>query len=385
MTEGQMDRIYLDNAATTRLSRRALAAMLPFMEGEQGNPSSLHSYARAARKALEGARGRIARSIGAQEGEIVFTSGGSEGNNCLLRGTVAANREKGRHVITSAVEHPSVLNTLRSLEQEGRIALTVLPVDGYGRVSVSEAFEALRPETILLSVMLANNEVGTVEPISSLGALCRARGVLLHVDAVQGAGHLPLDVQALGADLLTLSAHKFHGPRGVGAVYIRKGVAVLPFVTGGEQEKHRRAGTENVGGAVGMAEALAEQIEDMAAEQERLNALSDRLIDGILSTVSDAQLTGHRTERLPGVVSFLFEGVSADELLALLDMQGLAASAGSACTAGSNEPSHVLLAMGLLDGRRAAPLRLSLGRYTTQAEIDRVLDILPETVKRLRG
>ena len=380
-----MDRIYLDNAATTRLSRRALAAMLPYMEGEQGNPSSLHSYARTARKALEGARDRIARCIGAEAGEIVFTSGGSEGNNYLLRGAVEANRARGNHVITSAVEHPSVLNTLRSLERTGRIALTVLPVDGWGRVSVGEAFEALRPDTILLCVMLANNEVGTIEPISSLGALCRARGVLLHVDAVQGAGHLPLDVQALGADLMTLSAHKFHGPRGVGAVYVRKGAAVAPFVTGGEQEKHRRAGTENVAGAVGMAEALWEQTEDMDREQERLKALSDRLIDGILSAVPNAQLTGHRTERLPGVVSFLFDDVSPDELLALLDMQGVAASAGSACTAGSNEPSHVLRAMGLLDGRRAAPLRLSLGRYTTEAEIDRVLEILPETVKRLRG
>ena len=380
-----MDLMYLDNAATTRLSRRALAAMLPLMEGEQGNPSSLHSYAREARKAMERARGQVARCIGADEGEIVFTSGGSEGNNYLLRGAIEANRDRGSHVITSAVEHPSVLNTLHALEKQGRIQLTVLPVDGYGRVSVVDMFAALQPDTVLVSVMLANNEVGTLQPISSIGNLCRERGVLFHVDAVQGAGHLPIDVQALRADMLTISAHKFHGPRGVGAAYVRKGTQVAPLMTGGEQEKHRRAGTENVAGVVGMAEALMEQTEDMEQERERLQSLSEKLIGGILSTVPDCQLTGHRTERLPGVISFLFEGVSPDELLALLDMQGVAASAGSACTAGSNEPSHVLQAMGLLDGRRCAPLRLSLGRYTTDKDIDRVLDILPKTVARLRG
>jgi cysteine desulfurase len=380
-----MDRIYLDNAATTRLSGRALAAMLPLLEGEQGNPSSLHSYARAARKSLEQARVQVARCVNADENEIVFTSGGSEGNNFLLRGAVAASRERGSHVITSAVEHPSVLNTLYAMERQGTIQLTVLPVDGYGRVSVLDVFEAIRSDTALVSVMLANNEVGTLQPISSIGNLCRERGVLLHVDAVQGTGHMPINVQALRVDLLTISAHKFHGPRGVGAAYIRKGVSVSPLITGGEQEKHRRAGTENVAGIVAMAEALQERVEEMEEEQERLKALSDRLIDGVLSAVTDCQLTGHRTERLPGVVSFLFEGVSPDELLALLDMQGVAASAGSACTAGSNEPSHVLQAMGLIDGRRCAPLRLSMGRCTTEAEIDRVLEILPQTVARLRG
>ena len=377
--------MYLDNAATTRLSQRALAAMLPFWEGEQGNPSSLHSYARAAKKALEKARSEIARSIGAQEGGIVFTSGGSEGNNYLLRGAIEANRDKGSHVITSSVEHPSVLNALQGLARQGRIQLTVLPVDGYGRMSVIDLFEAICPDTVLISLIAANNEVGTLQPLSSIGALCRERGILFHTDAVQGAGHMPLDVQALPVDMLTLSAHKFHGPRGIGAVYVRKGVAVSPLITGGEQEKHRRAGTENVAGAVGMAEALAEQMEDMEEERERLKTLSDTLIDGILSAVPDCQLTGHRTERLPGIVSFLFEGVSPDELLALLDMQGVAASAGSACTAGSNEPSHVLRAMGLLDGRRCAPLRLSLSRYTTEEQIERVLRILPQTVARLRG
>ena len=377
--------MYLDNAATTRLSQRALAAMLPFWEEEQGNPSSLHSYARTAKKALEKARNEIARCLGAQEGEIVFTSGGSEGNNYLLRGVIEANRDKGSHVITSSVEHPTVLNTLHALAQQGRIQLTVLPVDGYGRVAVIDFFEAIRPDTVLISLMAANNEVGTLQPLSSIGALCRERGIPFHTDAVQGAGHMPLDVRALPVDLLTLSAHKFHGPRGIGAVYVRKGVAVSSLITGGEQEKHRRAGTENVAGAVGMAEALTEQMEDMEEEQKRLKTLSDTLIDGILSVVPDSQLTGHRTERLPGIVSFLFEGVSPDELLALLDMRGVAASAGSACTAGSNEPSHVLRAMGLLDDRRCGSLRLSLGRYTTAEQIERVLAILPETVARLRG
>ena len=380
-----MDRIYLDNAATTRLSRRALAAMLPFMEGEQGNPSSLHSYARSSRKALEQARSQIAGCLHAEDGEIVFTSGGSEGNNYLLRGAIEGNRSRGRHVITSSVEHPSVLNTLSALEGQGNIEVTVLPVDGYGRVSVVDLLEALRPDTMLVSLMLANNEVGSLQPVSSVGALCRERGILFHTDAVQAAGHMPLDVQALQADLMTISAHKFHGPRGVGAVYVRKGVAVSPLITGGEQEKHRRAGTENVPGAIGMAEALSEQNEDMEEEQARLRALWDTLTQGILHAISDCQLTGHPLERLFGVVSFLFEGVSADELLALLDMQGIAASVGSACTAGSNEPSRVLQAMGLLNGRRCAPLRLSMGRYTRAEEIERVLDVLPKTVARLRG
>lgn len=375
----------MDNAATTRLSRRALAAMLPYMEGEQGNPSSLHSYARSSRKALEQARSQIAGCLHADDGEIVFTSGGSEGNNYLLRGAIEGNRSRGRHVITSAVEHPSVLNTLFALERQGIIEVTVLPVDGYGRVSVVDLVEALRPDTMLVSLMLANNEVGSLQPVSSVGALCRERGILFHTDAVQAAGHMPLDVQALQADLMTISAHKFHGPRGVGAVYVRRGVAVFPLITGGEQEKHRRAGTENVPGAIGMAEALSEQNEDMEEEQARLRALWDTLTQGILHAISDCQLTGHPLERLFGVVSFLFEGVSADELLALLDMQGIAASAGSACTAGSNEPSRVLQAMGLLNGRRCAPLRLSMGRYTRAEEIERVLDVLPKTVARLRG
>ena len=375
----------MDNAATTRLSRRALAAMLPYMEGEQGNPSSLHSYARAARKSLEQARVQVARCVNADENEIVFTSGGSEGNNYLLRGAIEGNRSRGRHVITSAVEHPSVLNTLSALERQGIIEVTVLPVDGYGRVSVVDLVEALRPDTMLVSLMLANNEVGSLQPVSSVGALCRERGILFHTDAVQAAGHMPLDVQALQADLVTISAHKFHGPRGVGAVYVRRGVAVSPLITGGEQEKHRRAGTENVPGAIGMAEALSEQNEDMEEEQARLRALWDTLTQGILHAISDCQLTGHPLERLFGVVSFLFEGVSADELLALLDMQGIAASAGSACTAGSNEPSRVLQAMGLLNGRRCAPLRLSMGRYTRAEEIERVLYVLPKTVARLRG
>ena len=380
-----MDRIYLDNAATTRLSRRALAAMLPYMEGEQGNPSSLHSYARSSRKALEQARSQIAGCLHADDGEIVFTSGGSEGNTYLLRGAIEGNRSRGRHVITSSVEHPSVLNTLSALERQGIIEVTVLPVDGYGRVSVVDLVEAIRTYTMLVSLMLANNEVGSLQPVSSVGALCRERGILFHTDAVQAAGHMPLDVQALQADLMTISAHKFHGPRGVGAVYVRKGVAVSPLITGGEQEKHRRAGTENVPGAIGMAEALSEQNEDMEEEQARLRALWDTLTQGILHAISDCQLTGHPLERLFGVVSFLFEGVSADELLALLDMQGIAASAGSACTAGSNEPSRVLQAMGLLNGRRCAPLRLSMGRYTRAEEIERVLYVLPKTVARLRG
>ena len=381
-----MKRIYMDNAATTQLSSRALAAMLPFLKGEQGNPSSLHSYARESRKSLEQARSVVAYHLGAEEDEIVFTSGGSEGNNYLLRGAIDANLEKGNHVITSAIEHPSVLNTLLSLQNKGIIELTVLPVDEFGRVSVIDMIRCFRPETVLVSIMLANNEVGTIQPIPSIGALCREKGILLHVDSVQAVGHIPVDVRCLNADLLTLSAHKFHGPRGIGAVYIRKGTSVAPIITGGEQEKHRRAGTENVAGAVGMAEALDEQTESMAERNRYISDLSSKLIDTVLSTVPDCCLTGHRIERLPGIVSFLFDNINTDELLAMLDMQGIAASAGSACTAGSNEPSHVLQAMGLFNGSiERAPLRLSFGRYTDEQEIDLLISVLKSTVERLRS
>lgn len=359
--------------------------MLPFWEGEQGNPSSLHSYARESRKAMEAARGKIAGILGAKPQEIFFTSGGSEGNNLLLRGSIEANGKKGRHVITSAVEHPSVLGTLQDLMQRGHIELTILPVDEHGQVSVSSLKEALRPDTVLVSIMTANNEVGTLEPIDEIGTICKENGSIFHSDGVQAAGHIPVDVKESKLGLLSLSAHKFHGPRGVGAVYIQSDTAVHPLITGGEQEHHLRAGTQNVPGIVGMAEALAEAMEEYSAVHARLQSFQSKLVQAVLSNVPNSRLTGHPTERLPGTVSFLFDGVSTDELLAMLDMNGIAASAGSACTAGSHQPSHVLSAMGLLNSVHKAPLRLSMSRYTTEDEVNKVIAILPDIVARLRG
>ena len=377
--------IYADNAATTRLSPHALEVMTDVARNTWGNPSSLYELGQRAQEALSDARSRMAALLGADAKEIYFTSGGSEGDNQAIRSCARLGAAKNkRHIISTAFEHHAVLHTLKRLEKEG-YEVTYLPVHENGIVTADEVKAAIRPDTCLVTIMFANNEIGTIQPIREIGAVCQAAKVPFHTDAVQAAGHIRIDVKEMNIDLLSLSAHKFHGPRGVGAAYIRKGVSVSPLITGGEQEKHRRAGTENVAGIVAMAEALQERVEEMEEEQERLKALSDRLIDGVLSAVTDCQLTGHRMERLPSIVSFLFEGVSPDELLALLDMQGVAASAGSACTAGSNEPSHVLQAMGLIDGRRCAPLRLSMGRCTTEAEIDRVLEILPQTVARLRG
>ena len=359
--------------------------MLPFWEGEQGNPSSLHSYARESRKAMEAARGKIAGILGAKPQEIFFTSGGSEGNNLLLRGSIEANGKKGRHVITSAVEHPSVLGTLQDMMQRGQIELTILPVDEYGQVSVSSLKEALRPDTVLVSIMTANNEVGTLEPVDEIGTICKENGSIFHSDGVQAVGHIPVDVKESKLGLLSLSAHKFHGPRGVGAVYIQSDTAVHPLITGGEQEHHLRAGTQNVPGIVGMAEALAEAMEEYPAVHARLQSFQSKLVQAVLSNVPNSRLTGHPTERLPGTVSFLFDGVSTDELLAMLDMNGIAASAGSACTAGSHQPSHVLSAMGLLNSAHKAPLRLSMSRYTTEDEENKVIAILPDIIARLRG
>lgn len=370
----------MDNAATTRLSPGALAAMLPYMEMEGGNPSGSHRYAREAKKALEQSRRTMGECLNCRPEEVVFTSSGSEGNNMILRGVVTGEE---RHIIASAIEHPAVLNTLRDMAERGRCSYTLLSVDAEGLVHPETLKKAIRPDTCLVSVMLANNEVGTIEPVKELCTIAHEHGIPFHTDAVQAVGHLPVDIQALGVDYLTLAAHKFHGPKGVGAVYIKSGAPMHPFITGGEQEHTRRAGTENLPGVVGMAFALQEQLANLQEEGERLTLLRNRLIQKILEAFPGARLNGSFTNRLPQNVSFSFPGIAADQLLMYLDQRGIAASSGSACTAGSLEPSHVLLAMGRNAREARSALRLSFSRFTTEQEVEIAVQTLIEAVKKL--
>ncbi len=381
-----MQKVYLDNAATTKVLPQVVDAMLPYFTEYYGNPSSLHAFARDAHKGIEDARAAVAKAINAAApGEIVFTGGGSEGDNMILRGVARAYARKGRHIITSAVEHHAVLHTLESMEKEGVAEVTVLPVDEYGRVTAAQVRDAIRPDTILVSVMFANNEVGTIMPVREIGAVCRAAGVLFHSDAVQAVGHVPVDVQAMQIDLLTLTAHKFHGPKGTGAVYVKKGVRVPAFVEGGGQERGKRAGTENVAGIVGLAAALTYQTEHLEENAKKMTALRDRLIAGIPAAIPQVKLNGHPAERLPNNVNYSIRFIEGESILLMLDLNGVAASSGSACTSGSLDPSHVLLAMGLTHEVAHGSLRLTLSEFTTEQEIDYVLDILPQIVERLRA
>jgi cysteine desulfurase len=357
--------------------------MLPFLEEQYGNPSSIYDTGRTARQALDRARDRIALIIGASPREIVFTSGGSEADNLAIKGAAFALRGRGSHIITSAIEHHAVYNPCHYLEKQG-FRITVLPVDADGLVDPAAVEAALTPETILVSIMHANNEIGTIQPIAEIGKILRERKILFHTDAVQTVGHIPVNVQELGVDLLSLSAHKFYGPKGVGALYVRRGVRLDPLVHGGAQEHNRRAGTENVAGIVGMAEALALAAEEMDKEAQRQRELRDRLIDGIMDRIPHTRLNGHPKERLPGNVSVCFEFIEGEALLLNLDMHGIAASSGSACTSGSLEPSHVLLALGLPHEIAHGSLRMTLGRGTTAADIDTVLEVLPGIVDKLR-
>ena len=334
-------KIYADNAATTKMSKAAVAAMLPYMEEIYGNPSSLYSAGQEAKEALERARGEIAAIINAQPREIYFTSGGSEADNQALRSAAAFGKKKGkRHIISTAFEHHAILHTLKALEKEG-FEVTLLPVHENGIVRLSELEEAIRPDTCLVTIMMANNEIGTIQPVSEIGALCRERGVLFHTDAVQAVGHLPIDVQAEKIDMLSSSAHKFHGPKGVGFLYVRKEVPLMNLIEGGAQERGKRAGTENVAGIVAMAAALKESASAMEENTGRMTALRNRLIDG-LQAIPHSALNGDREKRLPGNVNFCFEGIEGESLLLLLDDRGISASSGSACTSGSLDPSHVL-------------------------------------------
>ncbi|MCI8803845.1 MAG: cysteine desulfurase NifS [Oscillibacter sp.] len=376
--------IYADNAATTKMRGAAMNAMLNCMEETWGNPSSLYGLGQRAKEALEEARERIAACIGASPKEITFTSGGSEADNQAIRSAAALGARKGkRHIISTAFEHHAVLHTLKKLEGEGFV-VELLPVGTLGTITARQAAEAIREDTALVTIMYANNEIGSVLPISEIGAVCRARGVLFHTDAVQAAGHLPIDVKAQNIDLLSLSAHKFHGPKGVGVLYARQGIPLSSLIEGGAQERGKRAGTENVPAIVGMAAALEEACAHMDENAAKVSALRDRLIAG-LSQIPYATLNGDPVNRLPGNVNFCFEGVEGESLLLLLDDRGISASSGSACTSGSLDPSHVLLAIGRPHEAAHGSLRLSLCGENTEADVEAILKAVPEIVDYLRG
>ena len=377
--------VYLDNAATTKVLPEVIEAMIPYYTEFYGNPSSFHSFARDAHKGLDDARRTVAKCLNAADpGEIYFTGGGSEGDNMILRGVAQAYRKKGNHIITSKIEHHAILHTLQELANKGLAEVTYLDVDENGLVDPEAVRAAIRPETILVSIMTANNEVGTIEPVKEIGRVCREAGVLFHTDAVQAIGHIPVDVQDMNIDLLTLTAHKFHGPKGVGAVYIRKGVRVPAMITGGGQENKKRAGTENVPGIVGLAKALEIQTENLRANMQKMTALRDKLIAGIEEKIPTVHLNGHRTQRLPNNVNFGIRYIESESILLMLDLKGVAASSGSACTSGSLDPSHVLLSMGISHEEANGSLRMTLSEFTTEEEIDYVLEVLPPIVQRLR-
>jgi len=378
-----MSGIYLDNAATTPVRREVLDAMLPYFTQEYGNPSSIYKPARSNKAAIDEAREAVAASLGATPGEIYFTGSGTEADNWAIKGTAEAYAAKGRHIIACAIEHHAVLHTCEYLSKHG-FEITYLPVDEHGCIRLRELEAAIRPDTILISVMFANNEIGTIQPIAEIGRIARAHGVLFHTDAVQAVGHTPIDVNEMRIDLLSLSAHKLYGPKGVGALYVRKGVKLPPFIHGGAQEKNRRAGTENVPGIVGLGKAIALCQAEMAAEVTRLSALRDKLIQGVLARVPYARLNGHPNKRLPGNVNISFAFIEGESVLLMLDMKGICASSGSACTSGALDPSHVLLAIGLPHEQAHGSLRMTLGLSNTEADVDAALDAIPPIVARLR-
>ena len=379
-----MMKIYADNAATTKMSGTALEAMLPYMTEHFGNPSSLYTIGQEAKEGLEAARATVAACIGAQPREITFTSGGSEADNQAIRSAALLGAKKGKkHIISTKFEHHAVLHTLAKLEKEG-FEVTLLDVHENGLVTAQQVKDAIREDTCLVTIMFANNEIGTIQPIAEIGAVCRAAGVLFHTDAVQAAGHVAIDVNAMHIDMLSMSGHKFHGPKGVGALYARRGIILTNIIEGGAQERGKRAGTENVPGIVGMAAALKDACDHLDENAKKVSALRDRLIAG-LRKIPHCALNGAESPRLPGNVNFCFEGIEGESLLLLLDAKGISASSGSACTSGSLDPSHVLLAIGRPHEVAHGSLRLTLCEENTMEEVEYMLDAIPQVVTYLRN
>lgn len=376
-------RIYMDHAATTYTNKEVLNEMLPFFTDYFGNPSSVHQFGREVKKHIDVARSRVAKAIGATPEEIYFTAGGSEADNMAIKGVAFANKAKGNHIITSKIEHHAVLHTCEYLEKEG-FEVTYLDVDQYGMVNPEDVRKAITEKTILITIMYANNEIGTIQPIEEIGKIAKEKGVYFHTDAVQAIGNVRIDVKEQNIDMLSLSGHKFYGPKGIGALYIRKGVKMIGIIHGGAQERKRRAGTENVPGIIGLGKAIERAYEHFDEHNKRISDMRDRLIKGIMERVPYTRLNGHPEKRLSGNTSFCFEFIEGESLLLNLDMKGIAGSSGSACTSGSLDPSHVLLAIGLPHEIAHGSLRLSLGDINTDEDIDYVLEVLPEIVDRLR-
>ena len=378
-----MERIYMDNAATTRVKPEVLEAMLPYYGEVFGNPSTIYYYGREAHKALDHARQQVAAAIGADKDEIYFTSCGTESDNWAIKGAAFAHQKKGNHIITSVIEHHAVLHTCGWLEKHG-FEVTYLPVDEYGRVNPADVEKAITDQTILISIMFANNEIGTIQPIAEIAKIARAHNILFHTDAVQAVGAVPINVHELGVDMLSLSGHKFYAPKGVGALYVRRGVRIDTHQHGGAQERGKRGGTENMAQIVGLGKAIELATADVEGHAKKLAHMRDRLIDGILAEIPEVRLNGHRTERLPNNVNVSIRYIEGEALLLRLDLVGIAASSGSACTSGSLDPSHVLLAIGLPHEIAHGSLRLSLGDFNTEHDVDVVLEKLPQIVSTLR-
>ena len=374
---------YFDNAATTPVREEVLQEILPYFREYYGNASSIYSIAKESKKALEAARAKVAAAIGATLDEIYFTAGGSESDNMALRGVVNASKKEKKHIITTKIEHHAILHTAEFLETKG-VDVTYLSVDEFGKISLEELENAIRPETVLISVMFANNEIGTIQPIAEIGEIAKKHGVLFHTDAVQAVGHVPIDVEKLQVDLLSMSGHKLGAPKGIGAIYIRKGTRISPLIFGGAQEKKLRAGTENIAGIVGLGKAAELAVAEMEETTKKLTALRDKLIHGILESIPDSRLNGHPTDRLPGNCNISFSYIEGESLLLLLDALGIAASSGSACTSGSLDPSHVLMAIGLPHEIAHGSLRLTIDRENTEEQVDFILEKLPGLVQRLR-
>lgn len=374
---------YFDNAATTPVREEVLQEILPYFREYYGNASSIYSIAKESKKALEAARAKVAAAIGATPDEIYFTAGGSESDNMALRGVVNASKKEKKHIITTKIEHHAILHTAEFLETKG-VDVTYLNVDEFGKISLEELENAICPETVLISVMFANNEIGTIQPIAEIGEIAKKHGVLFHTDAVQAVGHVPIDVEKLQVDLLSMSGHKLGAPKGIGAIYVRKGTRISPLIFGGAQEKKLRAGTENIAGIVGLGKAAELAVAEMEETTKKLIALRDKLIHGILESIPDSRLNGHPTDRLPGNCNISFSYIEGESLLLLLDALGIAASSGSACTSGSLDPSHVLMAIGLPHEIAHGSLRLTIDRENTEEQVDFILEKLPGLVQRLR-